>query len=183
MTEHTSGVAADQQDQKDPAFAGPCARCGGGVPSDQHRGEFAGVMSRFDNETYICTACGRDEAVLLAKNPGKSLLYLYVPLSRRAEKRRARDKPKVRSVPWSAEAKAILWAVRSAKDNEVVMVPTIVGDCEMVRLTRRKWEDVETGIEFEHRVIVNAAWNELEKREVAREHARLADSSGGGSTQ
>jgi hypothetical protein len=43
-----------------------------------------------------------------------------------------------------------------------------MGEREMVRLSRRKWEDVETGTDFEHRVIVNAAWNELEKREVER---------------
>lgn len=47
---------------KDPSFAGPCPRCGGAIPSEQHKGEYPGALSRYDNETYICSDCGTQEA-------------------------------------------------------------------------------------------------------------------------
>lgn len=50
------------EDAKASDFAGPCPRCGGGVPNDEARGEYPGALSRFDNETYICSQCGQNEA-------------------------------------------------------------------------------------------------------------------------
>jgi hypothetical protein len=44
-------------------FAGPCPRCGGGVPSSEKLGQYPGALSRVDNETYICSQCGTDEAM------------------------------------------------------------------------------------------------------------------------
>lgn len=40
-----------------------CPRCKGGIPSDQHRGEYPGALSRFDNKTYVCSSCGMNEAM------------------------------------------------------------------------------------------------------------------------
>lgn len=40
-----------------------CPRCGGGIPNDARRGEYIGALSRIDNETEICSACGTDEAM------------------------------------------------------------------------------------------------------------------------
>lgn len=48
------------------ADSGPptdCPRCGGGIPNDLHRGEYPGALSRWDNNTMICSACGLDEAL------------------------------------------------------------------------------------------------------------------------
>jgi len=44
-------------------FAGPCPRCGGGVPNDVQRGVYPGALSRYDNATYICSSCGTAEAL------------------------------------------------------------------------------------------------------------------------
>lgn len=49
-------------DPKASDFAGPCPRCGGAVPNEMHRGEYPGALSRFDNETMICSDCGTQEA-------------------------------------------------------------------------------------------------------------------------
>lgn len=68
-------------------------------------------------------------------------------------------------------ARALLWEVRSAKDGEEVVVPTEMGDRPMVRLSRRTWEDVETGADFEHKVVVNAATRELKNREEAKSNS------------
>lgn len=46
-----------------------CPRCGGGIPNDLHRGEYPGALSRWDNNTMICSACGADEALLLYTSP------------------------------------------------------------------------------------------------------------------
>jgi hypothetical protein len=40
-----------------------CPRCQRGVPSDKHRGEYPGALSRTDNETEICSNCGISEAL------------------------------------------------------------------------------------------------------------------------
>jgi len=40
-----------------------CPRCGGGIPNDAQRGAYPGALSRWDNATYICSACGHDEAM------------------------------------------------------------------------------------------------------------------------
>jgi DNA-directed RNA polymerase subunit RPC12/RpoP len=50
-------------DRKSPQYAGPCPRCGGRVPNDVQAGQYPGALSRLDNETYICSACGQDEAM------------------------------------------------------------------------------------------------------------------------
>lgn len=53
----------DPSDPKSPAYAGPCPRCGGPVPNESFMGEYPGALSRYDNETYICSACGTAEAM------------------------------------------------------------------------------------------------------------------------
>jgi len=40
-----------------------CPRCGGGIPTDLNRGVYPGALSRYDNETEVCSACGQDEAL------------------------------------------------------------------------------------------------------------------------
>jgi DNA-directed RNA polymerase subunit RPC12/RpoP len=40
-----------------------CPRCGGGIPNNLERGRYIGALSRYDNETYVCSACGTDEAL------------------------------------------------------------------------------------------------------------------------
>ena len=40
-----------------------CPICSGGVPTDEARGEYPGALSRFDNDRYICSACGQAEAL------------------------------------------------------------------------------------------------------------------------
>lgn len=40
-----------------------CPRCGGGIPNNTHRGQYPGALSRYDNKTMICSACGTDEAL------------------------------------------------------------------------------------------------------------------------
>lgn len=40
-----------------------CPRCAGGIPNDARRGEYPGALSRTDNVTYICSACGEHEAM------------------------------------------------------------------------------------------------------------------------
>lgn len=52
------------EDRKDSRFAGPCPRCSGPVPSAAMPGAYPGALSRYDNETYICSACGSEEAML-----------------------------------------------------------------------------------------------------------------------
>ena len=52
-----------------------CPRCGGGVPNDSTPGAYPGALSRFDNETEICSACGTEEAMILfARTRGGNLL-------------------------------------------------------------------------------------------------------------
>lgn len=50
-------------DPKSMKFAGPCPRCGFPVPNAEHAGEYPGALSRYDNETYVCSDCGRWEAM------------------------------------------------------------------------------------------------------------------------
>lgn len=40
-----------------------CPRCGGYIPNNQAPGEYIGAMSRTDNQTEICSACGTEEAM------------------------------------------------------------------------------------------------------------------------
>lgn len=54
---------SDTTNPKSPKFAGPCPRCGGGVPNSARPGAYPGALSRLDNETYICSECGTNEAM------------------------------------------------------------------------------------------------------------------------
>ena len=40
-----------------------CPRCEHQIPNDESPGLFPGALSRVDNETEICSACGMDEAI------------------------------------------------------------------------------------------------------------------------
>ena len=42
---------------------GFCPICGGPIPNAEHRGQYPGAMSRYDNETEICSLCGSAEAL------------------------------------------------------------------------------------------------------------------------
>jgi hypothetical protein len=53
-----------------------CPRCGGKIPSEERAGEFPGALSRWDNRTEICSACGTDEAVsqlMFRENPQRAV--------------------------------------------------------------------------------------------------------------
>lgn len=61
----------------DTAHTGPptdCPRCGGGIPNDLHRGEYPGALSRWDNNTMICSQCGTDEAMTQFTTHGPTAL-------------------------------------------------------------------------------------------------------------
>lgn len=47
-----------------------CPRCGGGVPSDERRGEYMGALSRVA-DVEICSMCGMDEAVAFLVTAGR----------------------------------------------------------------------------------------------------------------
>jgi hypothetical protein len=40
-----------------------CPRCSGFIPSNERPGEYPGALSRADNKTEICSACGTDEGM------------------------------------------------------------------------------------------------------------------------
>lgn len=40
-----------------------CPKCDGYIPSNKNPGEYAGAISRRDNATEICSACGTMEAL------------------------------------------------------------------------------------------------------------------------
>lgn len=40
-----------------------CPRCGGFIPNNETPGLFPGALSRLDNRTEVCSACGRAEAL------------------------------------------------------------------------------------------------------------------------
>jgi hypothetical protein len=40
-----------------------CPRCGHKIPNDKTPGAYIGALSRFDNQTIVCSACGVDEAM------------------------------------------------------------------------------------------------------------------------
>lgn len=44
-----------------------CPRCGGHIPDSVNIGKHEGALSRWDNKTYVCTACGVEEAMLQAE--------------------------------------------------------------------------------------------------------------------
>jgi hypothetical protein len=41
-----------------------CPSCGGFIPNNQYPGKYPGALSRKDNKTEICSACGTREALL-----------------------------------------------------------------------------------------------------------------------
>lgn len=41
-----------------------CPRCSGGVPNDAQPGAYPGALSRWDNQSEICSACGTEEALI-----------------------------------------------------------------------------------------------------------------------
>ena len=40
-----------------------CPLCFRGIPNDERRGEYIGALSRYDNETYVCSQCGSLEGM------------------------------------------------------------------------------------------------------------------------
>lgn len=40
-----------------------CPRCGGYITNNETPGAYPGALSRIDNQTEICSACGEDEAL------------------------------------------------------------------------------------------------------------------------
>lgn len=40
-----------------------CPRCKGYIPNNVDIGQYCGALSRLDNKTEICSACGQDEAL------------------------------------------------------------------------------------------------------------------------
>ena len=44
--------------------ANECPRCGGAIPNNEHPGAYPGALSRWDNATEVCSACGDAEAML-----------------------------------------------------------------------------------------------------------------------
>lgn len=41
-----------------------CPRCGGWIPNNLQPGAYPGALSRWDNETEVCSDCGTQEAML-----------------------------------------------------------------------------------------------------------------------
>lgn len=66
-------MTTSTEDPTDPAFAGPCPRCGGPVPNAPHQGRYPGALSRVDNATYICSTCGSAEAIFNMTHPDEPL--------------------------------------------------------------------------------------------------------------
>jgi len=42
---------------------GLCPICNGPIPNQEHKGQYPGALSRFDNETEVCSVCGSAEAM------------------------------------------------------------------------------------------------------------------------
>lgn len=40
-----------------------CPRCEGAIPNNETPGAYPGALSRFDNKTEVCSACGTAEAL------------------------------------------------------------------------------------------------------------------------
>ncbi len=38
-----------------------CPRCGGFIPNSNNIGAYPGALSRYDNETEVCSPCGQAE--------------------------------------------------------------------------------------------------------------------------
>jgi len=56
---------------------GLCPICDGAIPNNENPGAYPGALSRFDNETYVCSACGQAEALTpMFSEDGKELMIL-----------------------------------------------------------------------------------------------------------
>ena len=54
-----------------------CPRCHGFIPSNERPGEYPGAISRIDNTTEICSACGTEEAMVLLTVPENWPVFLF----------------------------------------------------------------------------------------------------------
>ena len=45
-----------------------CPRCGDPIPNAAYRGQYKGAVSRTDDMTEVCSACGVDEALGLVRD-------------------------------------------------------------------------------------------------------------------
>lgn len=54
-----------------------CPRCFGWIPSNERPGEYIGALSRIDNKTQICSACGNEEAILALVPTDQWPIILY----------------------------------------------------------------------------------------------------------
>ena len=50
--------------EMDDCTDGDCPICMNWIPTNDKKGEYPGAMSRFDNDTEICSACGTGEAMM-----------------------------------------------------------------------------------------------------------------------
>ena len=48
-----------------------CPRCGGHIPNNDQPGAHPGALSRVDDSTEVCSACGVEEAVEQMTNDGR----------------------------------------------------------------------------------------------------------------
>ena len=53
---------SDQTERNEMSTAPVCPRCRGYIPSNDRPGAYPGAISRWDNETEICSTCGAEEA-------------------------------------------------------------------------------------------------------------------------
>jgi len=54
-----------------------CPICDGAVPSEEHKGQFPGALSRFDNNEEVCSLCGMAEAMTPFFSPeGRELMVV-----------------------------------------------------------------------------------------------------------
>lgn len=63
-TNNTYGVDYVEALQITSLLEHDCPRCFHGIPNDVERGQYAGALSRIDNETMICSDCGNAEALI-----------------------------------------------------------------------------------------------------------------------
>ena len=57
MSEGTKKVYGQTMKEHD------CPMCDGAIPNNERRGEYVGALSRYDNETYVCSNCGSLEGM------------------------------------------------------------------------------------------------------------------------
>ena len=56
---------------------GLCPICNGAIPTNENPGAYPGAMSRFDNDTEVCSACGSAEALTpMLSEEGKDLMIV-----------------------------------------------------------------------------------------------------------